>query len=257
MRDSLHALAGRAWDIHHRAEVEALEHLVRPSMPILFFGDSKRYFGSAVRVLTVGLNPSREEFPRSDPFVRFPGAGLLQYGSLLDLDAYVGSLDGYFRTMPYQRWFDPAFEQLLNGIGTSYYDGRESTALHTDLCTPLATDPTWSGLHSWERAALEGNGRSLWHDLVRLLRPDLVLISVRRTLAEAVVFSLVEDLGVVFEVDGPRRTRPYRLEAARRSITDSAAAVFAFGQASQTPFGSVSGSDKRVMGARLRELIDA
>jgi hypothetical protein len=121
----------------------------------------------------------------------------------------------------------------------------------------LATDPTWSGLDRQERLALEGSGRSLWHELIELLQPDLVLISVRRTLAETVVFPLIENLGVVFEIAGPRRARPYRLEAARRFIPDANAAVFAFRQASQTPFGSVSGADKRLMGTRLRELIDA
>jgi len=252
----LEELGVRAWEIHRRAEDESLEHLVRPSVPILFFGDSDRYLGSQVRVLTVGLNPSREEFPRADPLLRFRAAVQLQDDAETDLSRYIASLNEYFRTNPYRRWFDPAFEQMLNGVGTSYYDGRASVALHTDLCSPLATDPTWSGLDRREQIALEGSGRTLWHDLVRALQPDLVLISVRRALAETVDFPLVESLGVVFELDGPSRTRPYRLEAARRAVSGGKAAVFVFGQAANTPFGTVSGVDKRTMGARLRELVD-
>jgi hypothetical protein len=36
--------------------------------PILWFGDSVAYSNSDVRVVTVGLNPSRVEFPEGDRF---------------------------------------------------------------------------------------------------------------------------------------------------------------------------------------------
>jgi hypothetical protein len=208
-------------------------------------------------VLTVGLNPSREEFPRADPFARFPYRGRADGGAGIDLGSYLRSLNEYFRLNPYRKWFNPSFEPLLNGAGTSYYDGHDSTALHTDLCTPVATDPTWSHLTRSERDLLRDSGRLLWRDLVKALEPDLVLVSIQRALAEAIGFPEVEDLGVVFELDGPKRARPYRLEATRRDVDNGNLAVFAFGQAAQTPFGSVSRNDKRMMGARLRELVDA
>ncbi|MFI4977374.1 MAG: hypothetical protein ACHQC8_01655 [Solirubrobacterales bacterium] len=239
--------------MHGRAEAEALEYLVRPSVPILFFGDSDSYRASRIRALTVGLNPSREEFPRADPFSRFECPRRVDGSPDIDLAAYLRTLNEYFRLNPYRQWFDPSFEPLLSGLGASYYGGGDSTALHTDLCTPLATDPTWSRLKPGDRDLLRDSGRRLWHDLVEALEPDLVLVSIQRALAETIEFSLVEDLGVVFELDGPRRARPYRLEAARRSLHNGKVATFVFGQASQTPFGSVSANDKRLMGARLRE----
>jgi hypothetical protein len=256
-KPSLEALGARAWQIHRRAEADALEHLVRPSVPILFFGDSESYLASRVRVLTVGLNPSREEFPRANPFSRFQYSESVDASADLDLTAYLRSLNDYFRLNPYRKWFDPSFEPLLSGLGASYYAGCDSTALHTDLCTPLATDPTWSHLKSDERNLLRESGPRLWHDLVKALAPDLVLVSIQRALADTISFPLAEDLGVVFELDGPKRARPYRLEATRRYVDHGKVAVFVFGQAAQTPFGSVSANDKRVMGARLRELIDA
>jgi hypothetical protein len=67
----LDELAARAWDIHGRAEAESLRHLVRPSVPILFFGDSDRYLSSPVRVLTVGLNPSGRSFRLPTHFCAF------------------------------------------------------------------------------------------------------------------------------------------------------------------------------------------
>jgi len=80
--------------LHQRAEAEAVPHIVRPSMPILFFGDSRRYECSTLKVITVGLNPSKLEFPNNDPFRRFPAARelppMLLNGSL---DAYRSALD--------------------------------------------------------------------------------------------------------------------------------------------------------------------
>jgi hypothetical protein len=252
----LEELGARAWEMHQRAEADALEHLVRPSLPILFFGDSENYVASRIRLLTVGLNPSREEFPRADPFARFRYQGCADGSADLDLGAYLRSLDEYFRLNPYRQWF-AAFEPMLNGIGASYYDGRDSTALHTDFCTPLATDPTWSRLDRHERRVLEESGRVLWHDLITALEPDLVLVSIKRPLAEAISFPVVQDLGVVFLLDGPKRTRPYPLRAVCRRLPGGKSTVFAFGTAANTPFGTVARVDKRAMGARLRELVDA
>ena len=49
---------------------------------------------------------------------------------------------------------------------TSYYLGEASTALHTDICSPVATDPTWSRLSESDRTTLEADGGPLWHALL-------------------------------------------------------------------------------------------
>ena len=109
---------------------------VRPAIPILFFGDLDAYAGSPQRVLTVGLNPSRTEFPPEDPFQRFP---LAEYSRSEDQQRYLDALSAYFATNPYSKWFR-SFEPLLNGMSASYYDHQTSTALHTDICSPVATE---------------------------------------------------------------------------------------------------------------------
>ena len=48
----------------------SLESRVSPAIPILFFGDLDAYAKSQQRVLTVGLNPSRIEFPAGNPAAR-------------------------------------------------------------------------------------------------------------------------------------------------------------------------------------------
>ena len=102
----------------------------------------------------------------------------------VDRSAYLASLDSYFRLEPYTQWFNPSFEPLLQGMGASYYDGLPSQALHTDFCSPLPTDPTWSQLDEVHRAFLEPPGRRLWHQLTEVLQPDVVLISVARRLLD-------------------------------------------------------------------------
>ena len=146
-----------------RAFVDAatLPSLVIPSLPILFFGDLHAYFSSRIRILTVGLNPSLHEFPADSPFRRFP---LAEGVTVSEPDRYLDALSAYFRTDPYSGWFS-AFEPLLNGMEASYYEGQPSTVLHTDICSPVATNPTWSGLDPAVQRALEKDGGPLWHGL--------------------------------------------------------------------------------------------
>lgn len=124
-----------AWRSYGRAA--ALRSRVTPAVPILFFGDIDAYFRSRLRVVTVGLNPSSREFPTDDPFQRFP---LAERIDCADLGRYLDALSAYFRADPYAGWFR-AWEPLLNGAGASYYPGAASTALHTDICSLVATDP--------------------------------------------------------------------------------------------------------------------
>ena len=133
----------QAWQAFDRAVARRCG--VEPALPILFFGDLAAYRKSPLRVLTVGLNPSLHEFPADEPFRRFP---LAEDGR--EAPTYLAALSGYFRADPYHNWFR-AYESLLAGLGTSYYEGGASTALHTDICSPVATDPTWSRLGKPDR----------------------------------------------------------------------------------------------------------
>ena len=107
-----------AWRCYGRAAASG--SAVAPAVPILFFGDVDAYFGSRLRVVTVGLNPSSREFPADDPFGRFP---LAEGIDCADVERYVDALAAYFRVDPYAGWFG-AWEPLLNGAGASYYPRR-------------------------------------------------------------------------------------------------------------------------------------
>ena len=182
---------------------------VKPAVPILFFGDLDAYRASPLRVLTVGLNPSGHEFPAEEPFRRFP----LAEGSLVrEPSRYLDAMSAYFRTDPYRRWFS-AFEPLLDGMDASYYHGRASTALHTDICSPVATNPTWNNLDKADREALEDAGRPLWHMLLEELRPQIVALSVAKAHLERIKFTPMTNWEVIRafkrKANGDLRSQPY------------------------------------------------
>ena len=204
---ALAAVVADTWASFERAAKMGVR--VTPAVTILFFGDIEAYLVSPFRVVTVGLNPSLTEFPQHDPFCRFPLAADAGPG---DQDRYLAALSAYFRTVPYSSWF-ASFEPLLNGANTSYYPEATATALHTDICSPVATNPTWSGLTNVDREALETDGGRLWHQLLEVLQPDVVVLSVAQRHLDRVRFEAIDDWQVVHtithKVDGTRRARPY------------------------------------------------
>ena len=232
----------RAWRAFDHAS--SLPSRVTSAAPILFFGDLDAYCTSALRVVTVGLNPSLHEFPSRDPFRRFPLDG---GSSDRELDRYLDAMSAYFGTDPYSSWFN-TFEPLLNGAGSSYYGKRaESTALHTDICSPVATDPTWTELGRPAQAALEEHGGPLWHELLKVLQPQIVAISVARAHLGRIKFERASDWEIVHRFerkgDGSPRSRPYELQAQWCAVGDEPS-LFVFGQAAQKPFGTLHHKQK-------------
>ncbi|MCE2520765.1 MAG: hypothetical protein J4G15_13335 [Alphaproteobacteria bacterium] len=225
---------------------------VQPGVPILFFGDLDAYRNSPLRVLTVGLNPSLHEFPDHEPFFRFP----LAAGPCgRDPSRYLEALSAYFSTHPYSGWFS-SFERLLNGMDASYDGDRTSTALHTDICSPVATDPTWSRLGKADREALEHDGHSLWRMLLEELQPQIVALSIARKYLERITFEGMTEWEVIHcarrKADGGLRRRPYNVEVRWYNVAGERS-LFAFGTAAQKPFGSLSDRDKQRAGSAILE----
>jgi hypothetical protein len=229
------------------------DFVVTPSIPILFFGDLRRYFASPIRVVTVGLNPSRIEFPDTNRFRRFPEARELDAtaGDAAFYQRYIASLSAYFRIDPYMKWFN-AYEHILKGMDGSYCDGARNTALHTDICSPLATDPTWSWLEPIHRDALESRGMLLWHRLITYLAPDVLLVSIARNQLDTFTFEEKSRWEIVHTIE---QKKPYEIQARKIRLVEGKDTVVVFGRASQTPFGSISAVAKRDLGARVKEYI--
>ena len=216
---------------------------VSPSIPILYFGDCDAFRRSTVRILTVGLNPSKREFPSSS-FQRFPAFE----------SSYREAWNRYFQTCPYG-WFS-TFDHLLEGFDASFYGGRKHTALHTDLLSPVATDPTWSNLPKSDREVLGKTGIPLWHDLIMYLKPHILLISIADRHKEEISFPVIRDWKKVFRAtkkkDGTPRREPYDVMHSVVRISDNFKADILFGRAAQTPFGALSNDDKKRIGKELK-----
>jgi len=250
--ETLGQLLSQSWSEYDR--LNGCHHVVRPAIPILFFGDSKRYLSSPLKVLTVGLNPSEAEFPNDDRFSRFPAAkNIADDPPQREISWHLAALDSYFRTNPYTRWFG-CFEPILTGLGSSFYDGRENSALHTDLCSPVATSPTWAKLSKDQQSHLLPEGVKLWHSLVKALAPNVVLISVARRYLNYIEFRRLGPSRVIWRLE---RSRPYEVEATRIEIEPTKSSLLVFGRAAQTPFGTISSADKETTGTTIKEQFHA
>lgn len=248
-------LIEHAWRLYNESADDP--NVVRPSIPILFFGDSKRYSCSPIKVVTVALNPSRHEFPVADRFARFPVAANSIRGTrgAPSHEEYVGVLNDYFRQQPYRSWFG-WFEEVLQGMEASYYDGQESAALHTDICSPLATDPTWSKLGD-QRVRLESSGVALWHRLVQWLEPDVILVSIARRYRDQITFVRPDGWHPFHIV--PRKTegkRPYQADAQWTRLPSGKVTFCVFGPAAQQPFATLDKSSRRGIGEMIKEHLD-
>jgi len=225
--------------------------LVRPSIPITYFGDSHAYARSLVRITTVGLNPSRREFPEADRFLRFPSARPSNgnHGAR-DPGVHREALDSYFRNRPYMAWFN-SYELLLQGIGASYLPNARTSALHTDLCSPLATDPTWNGLSGIQQASLEPGGAHLWHELVVALAPQVIIASVAAHHLAKIAFPKVSEASILTTIE---RANPFHVYQQRIRVGDTES-FLVWGRSANRPFGTVSDIDRRRIGNAVSQLL--
>ena len=104
------------------------------------------------------------------------------------------------------------------------------------------------------RVALETDGRRLWHELLKVLRPQIAVLSVAKDHLghiELVPISKWETVHI-FERkdDGSPRSRPYEVRARWYEIGDEPS-LFIFGQAAQTPFGTLPHNQRYETGRSL------
>ena len=195
----------------HYENVKHNSYVVNPSLPILFFGDIRSYFKQDFKIVTAALNPSDKEFLNEKgeySYHRFQ-----KYSrNILTLEK---SLSDYFDINPYTKWFgkkedaSTGLKAVLNGMEYCFYKRNGyRTALHTDFCSPLATNPTWSGLENSEKDLLFNEGYRLWSNLIKELRPDLIIMSLKKSylnLLDAEYIGTIEKKiaknGIVYSVE--------------------------------------------------------
>ena len=245
-------LARQAWSLHDGASDH--QWLVRPSAPVLYFGNFPVYERAKVRIVTVALNPSLVEFPKQTPWLRF------RQTSVSDLKDYLNVLNTYFHFNPYSRWFS-SYDQLLRGSGSSYYGKLFDTALHTDVGSVLATDPTWRKLEKTVRDSLRADGVALWHGLLEVLSPNIVILSTAKEWLKLIEFKPLSDWFPIITFGAnkdlePRKT-PYLVKGRWYRLSPQNIALFAYAPAANTPLGSLSKEQKLIAGQEITEAWNA
>lgn len=236
--------------------------------PILWFGDREAYKKSKIKVITVALNPSETEFCNNDKkkkthdnTFRFP-----KYGESLE-DAY----NEYFKIEPYN-WFNN-FEYVLRDFGASYggkilkiqndkkcEEAYLYRAIHTDLCTPYATKPAWTGKvdkaerrqNEKDKEEIAKTGMKIWEILVDILKPDIIIACIPQEYREKLIDSnsLTEIIRVV-ETKGGDDREPISILAGVYK-----GALIIFGKTQNVPFGNVSTLQKKLIGENIRKCYD-
>lgn len=239
--------------ISHYNSVRVNDFVVKPSLPVLYFGDLKKYLASEPRVVTVSLNPSSVEFIESEgeapSFFRFPG-----YEETAESLEY--SLSNYFKVSPYTRWFgkkrgsNSGFLPVLEGMGFSYYEvDNKQTALHTDLCSPIATNPTWSGLKHYQQDLLLKEGFQIWKKLIGEIKPNIIVMSTSKKYLEWLNPTFVECLKYKeSSADQGRTPVEYTVDYYEVEI-DGFKTNLVWGSSQNTPF--MPFSDKREIGKKI------
>lgn len=127
----------------------------------MWFGNINKFINPKIKIITIGLNPSNNEFPENDSVLRFPEA--YDAFSKSNYNLVYECLNGYFDSnrCPYRKWFN-AYEKVLKYLNCNDTYGEESNAsltdknyaIHIDFFSAIATNPTYSGLTKKEKDQL-------------------------------------------------------------------------------------------------------
>jgi len=235
--------------------------VIYPSIPILYFGDYHSYIKSRRKIITVGLNPSYREFPYYNVFTRFKGGEKIYCNEILNDDEkehYLNILNNYFKknSCPYD-WFEH-LDLLLQKIECSYYDNKwDNVSLHTDICTPLATNPTWSDFKKTKLSkVIENEGRSIWHNLIKILLPDVVLMSFSKNYLNKIEYLDITNVELLYtfskKKDGKDRKKPYDI-LLYREVINGKQVNFLYGEGNVKPF-LISDKQKLELGNEIKKI---
>lgn len=193
----LNRLISQSWNAF--VALQSMPCVISDAIPILWFGDLEAYSNSPIRIVTVGLNPSNKEFQDKDcdPIsvaLRFHNAVSLLGKQTLngsDFMLYRQAMNEYFKCNPYKRWFQ-WHEAALNDLDATYggimlKQGGEfkNTAIHIDIKTAIATNPTWGGLCNNCRSSLQLSCSKMYGNLVKLLDPQVIIIALDQNSAKS------------------------------------------------------------------------
>lgn len=251
----------------HYDEYKSKKFIVSPSIPILYFGDIEEYYSSKIKVVTVALNPSSNEFKQTKDSEH---SSFFRFSDWEKNKNHYSALNKYFKSEPYE-WFNKSFEPLLNGLNASYFSNKnfENRVLHTDLCSPLATKKGWTEFSKEmpiEAKKLMASGKDLWRELINVLEPDIILVSVKDEYKKKVLgssFRLFWDTKQNAEMNSHKdlrvnnlpRKAPYQVFSKDETLESGKCVKIIFGNANQYPFMELDFTSSRKPRVKLGEYI--
>lgn len=168
--------------------------IVENSIPVIWFGNIDKYLDSEKRILTVGLNPSNIEFPEDNPQKRFDAVNLTLPVDSHMIEGLKCVLNSYFDKEPYSKWFSSG-EKVLDCLDASYYSdrGKNNQAIHIDIYSAIATNPTWGRLDKVDRCIKPKiQNVELFKKLLVFLNPDIILVSTNKDIFNDVFVKSLE-----------------------------------------------------------------
>ncbi len=259
---SIEEHAINVWNYFNSIDKRAYGILL-PSIPIPYLGNYDSYTSSKLKIITVGLNPSKKEFPKNDFFSRFYGMEKIFFKKTLNVNEiknYLFSLNIYFA---YNRneWFDN-FEPILNEMKSSFHPGQENTALHTDILSPLTTIETWSKYEKQTNPEIvkeiTQKGLEIWNQTMEILQPQIVLTSIGDIHRER-IFGDQKLEWKRFEsfnktATGNDRKKPYEVNCTLARLPSGRKYLLTVGSSNVIPF-MITKAQKMILGRRINRLI--
>lgn len=241
---------------------ELRTYLIKDSLPILYFGDIEAYFKSKYKIITAAINPSSAEFDFDESnakisFARFPQFERIDKRQILsDKSAlqYISALNGYFQTgADYSRWFNlTPRNNLFAPFGASYYNDSPNRAIHTDTLSPFATFPAWSKLDSQIQRRFSEFGIALWHELIAILEPDIIFMSLNQKYISHTDFYRTFRDYVVY-ADKKYNGRVLKIQYGYILLNTKTAHIFNESRTNQVPFNALGSEDSAILGAKIFE----
>ena len=253
--------------LHHFNEMYAKEDVKnkslikakRTNIPVLFFGDLKKYQSNDFKLVTAALNPSPKEFTgdkKIEPKTRF--------STKFRFDAYDGTLESlekaysnYFENKPSPYlgpydWFKKGFKPVLNSIGYCFYQNKleHKAVLHTDFCSPIATSKKWSKLGKNTKEELTKYGFVIWKKLIKELKPNLILISLAKEYLQLLEIEFLEEIYYKPE------NSTYKVELYKVNV-DGFSTHLVWGSSLVHPFQAFTDPQKEEIGEIIKGLINS
>lgn len=256
----LNGIIDEYWkDFNEKQKNDSLKkYIVNPSIPIIWFGNLEKYMSinNKKRIVTVALNPSDIEFKNKrderefNIKIRFTDS---KSAKLSNKNLYK-VLNNYFEKNPYSQWFRN-FEHILNLLDSTYGgkmtpDGNscKNIAVHIDIFSAIATNPTWGKLSKETRQKLSKNKEKLFDKLLEYLKPDIILVSVAKKTVED-IFNIKADTpnySKCYVTQAGVEKKSIKVIAYRKKIFDDKDTVIVYGRNfGGTVFGGMSDTWKK------------